>query len=106
MGESRPVVLNGLANSITRSDLADRAAILNLAPIKQEDRRSEAEFWNDFEAERPQIFGAMLDVLVHGLREEQHVRSRLHRLPRMADFVIRSVACEGAFAAEGTFLCI
>jgi hypothetical protein len=104
VGESRPVVLNGLANCITRSDLADRAAILNLAPIKQEDRRSEAEFWNDFEAERPQIFGAMLDVLVHGLREEPRVRSRLHRLPRMADFVIRSVACEGAFAAEGTFL--
>jgi hypothetical protein len=101
---SRPVVLNGLANSITRSDLADRAVVLNLAPIKQEGRRSEAEFWNDFEAERPHIFGAMLDALVHGLREEPRVRPHLHRLPRMADFVIRSVACEGAFAAEGAFL--
>ncbi len=59
---SRPVVLNGLANSITRSDLADRAVVLNLTPIKQEHRLSEAEFWNAFEKEHSQIFGAMLDA--------------------------------------------
>jgi hypothetical protein len=99
---SRPVVLNGLANTITRSDLADRAVVLNLAPIKQERRLSETEFWTAFAAEHAQIFGAMLDALVCGLRQAPLVR--LDRLPRMADFAIRSVASEGAFAEEGAFL--
>jgi hypothetical protein len=99
---SRPVVLNGLANSITRSDLADRAVILHLAPIKEEGRLSETEFWSAFEAERPKIFGAMLDFVVWGLRAKPRIQ--LPQLPRMADFVMRSVACEGAFASKGAFL--
>jgi hypothetical protein len=99
---SRPVVLNGLANTITRSDLSDRAVVLSLAPIKQERRLSETEFWTAFAAEHAQIFGAMLDAVVYGLREEPLVR--LDRLPRMADFVIRSVASERAFAKNGAFL--
>jgi hypothetical protein len=99
---SRPVVLNGLANTITRSDLSDRAVVLSLAPIKQENRLSETEFWAAFEAEHAQIFGAMLDAVACGLRDEPQVR--LDRLPRMADFVIRSVASERSFAEEGAFL--
>jgi hypothetical protein len=99
---SRPVVLNGLANSITRSDLADRTVVLKPAPITPEQRLSEAEFWNGFESELPHLFGAMLDATVHGLRNEPLVRP--HRLPRMADFVTRSIACERAFAEEGAFL--
>jgi hypothetical protein len=99
---SHPVVLNGLANTITRSDLADRAVVLSLAPIKQECRLSETEFWKAFESQHAEIFGAMLDAIVQGLRQEPLVR--LDRLPRMADFVIRSVASEGAFGEEGTFL--
>ena len=99
---SHPVVLNGLANCIPKSDLADRAVVLNPPPIKQEQRRSETEFWNAFEAERARIFGAMLDAIVHGLREAPNVR--LERKPRMADFVMRAVACEGAYAKPGAFL--
>jgi hypothetical protein len=100
---SRPIVLNGLANTITRSDLADRAIVLSLAPIKPERRLSETAFWTAFAAEHAQIFGAMLDAVVYGLKHEPLVR--LDRLPRMADFVIRSVASEGAFADRGAFLC-
>jgi hypothetical protein len=99
---SRPVVLNGLANSITRSDLAERTVVLKPAPITQEQRLSEAELWNSFESEVPYVFGAMLDATVHGLRKEPLVRP--YRLPRMADFVTRSIACERAFAEEGAFL--
>jgi len=40
---TRPIVLNGIADVATRSDLLDRAIILTLPPLKEEDRRSECE---------------------------------------------------------------
>ena len=39
------------------------------------------------------IFGALYDIVAHGLRELPHVR--LTRLPRLAEFVEGGVACEG-----------
>jgi hypothetical protein len=80
VGGSRPVVLNGIANAITRPDLADRAVVLSLAPIKQ--RRRESEFWETLEKERACVLGALLDALAHGLRELPNTRPQ--RLPRMA----------------------
>ena len=102
VGGSRPVILNGLGNGITRSDLADRAVVLRLMPIKRESRRSDTNLWLEFESERSQIFGSLLDCAVYGLRELPHVH--LQQPPRMADFALWSVACEKAFAAPGAFL--
>jgi hypothetical protein len=96
----RPIILNGLLNAISRSDLADRAVILTLSPLAPEQRCSETELWSRFESQRPQIFGALLDCMVCGLRQLPNVR--LARLPRMADFALWSVACE-AFAS-GAFI--
>jgi hypothetical protein len=45
--------------------------------------------------------GALLDAVVHGLRELPHVR--LDRLPRMADFAIWATACETALWPGGVF---
>ena len=45
VGGSRPVILNGLGNGITRSDLADRAVVLRLIPIERERRRSDTHLW-------------------------------------------------------------
>ena len=58
--------------------------------------------WAAFEAERPRILGALLDVVVHGLRMLPH--TRLDRLPRMADFALWATACETAFWPAGTFM--
>jgi hypothetical protein len=98
----RPILLNGIEDVITRADLADRAIFLNLAPIAEEERRSEAELWREFEAKRPRILGALLDALVYGLRELPRVR--LERLPRMADFALWGAACETALWPAGTFM--
>jgi hypothetical protein len=92
IGGSRPVILNGLANSISRGDLAERAVLIPMTRISAETRRSEIEVWDRFEAQRPQIFGALLDRIVCGLRQLPHVK--LERLPRMADFATWSVATE------------
>jgi hypothetical protein len=55
----------------------------------------------DFEAARPRILGALLDVVAHGLRELP--RTKLARLPRMADFALWATACETAMWPIGTF---
>jgi hypothetical protein len=54
----RPTLLNGIEDVIGRADLADRAIFLTLRPIDEEQRRSEAELWRDFELARPRILGA------------------------------------------------
>jgi hypothetical protein len=98
---ARPILLNGIEDIISRADLADRAIFLSLAPIAQEQRRSEAELWREFEVARPRILGALLDAVAHGLREPPRVR--LERLPRMADFALWATACETALWPAGTF---
>jgi hypothetical protein len=86
--------LNGIEDIIGRSDLADRAIFLTLAPIRAEQRRSETELWRAFELARPAILGALLDAAVHGLRAVGS--AQLCRLPRMADFALWATACENA----------
>jgi hypothetical protein len=98
----RPVVLNGIEDVVTRPDLADRAIFLNLHPIPEERRRPEADFWAEFNAERPRLLGALLDAMAEGLRRLPE--TRLPRLPRMADFALWATACEGAFWSLGTFM--
>ena len=99
---ARPILLNGIEDVIRRPDLADRAILLTLAPISEKQRRSEQDLWREFETARPRILGALLDAIVHGLRELPRVC--LARLPRMADFALWATACETALWPAGTFL--
>ena len=71
---SRPILLNGIEDVISRPDLGDRAIFLTLAPIADGERRPEAELWREFEVARPRILGALLDAVVHGLRAINHVQ--------------------------------
>jgi hypothetical protein len=98
---SRPILLDGIEDVISRPDLGDRAIFLTLAPIADGDRRPECDLWREFEIARPLILGALLDAVVHGLRAINH--ARLQHLPRMADFALWAAACETAFWPGGTF---
>lgn len=98
---ARPVILNGIEDIVTRPVLADRALFLTLEPIPEKSRRSEAELWAAFEAERPRILGVLLDAVVHGLKNLPE--TRLEALPRMADFALWSTACETALWPAGIF---
>ena len=93
--------MNGIEDVIGRSDLADRTIFLTLTPIGEEQRRSEAELWREFELARPTILGALLDAAAHGLRTVSTLE--LRRLPRMADFAVWATACETAMWPTGTF---
>ncbi len=99
----RPCLLNGISNVAERPDLLDRSLAVNLQPIPEADRRSEAELWSAVEAARPKIVGALLDAVAAGLANHHAVR--LDRLPRLADFATWVVACEAALPwPSGTFM--
>jgi hypothetical protein len=99
---ARPILLNGIEDLISRPDLADRAIFLQLPCVAEENRRSEAQLWEDFEQARPGILGALLDAASYGLR--MLPSTHLPRLPRMADFAMWACACEGALWPRGTFM--
>jgi hypothetical protein len=98
----RPIILNGIEDFVGRPDLADRSVFLTLEPMPELTRQSELEFWSAFEKDKPQILGAILDMVVHGLKYLPDVK--LNRTPRMADFARWGVACEGAVWPTGSFL--
>ena len=98
---ARPVILNGIEDIVTRPDLADRAVFLTLEPIPDERRCPEQELWAAFETERPRLLGVLLDAVAKGLAELP--RTRLDKLPRMADFALWATACETALWPKGTF---
>jgi hypothetical protein len=98
---ARPLLVNGIEDVITRPDLADRSIFLTLPPVADLRRQSEGVLWRQFELARPRILGALLDLIVHGLRTLP--RLGLDRLPRMADFALWAAACETALWPAGTF---
>ena len=100
-GSNQPVVVNGIPDIIQRSDLADRSLIIDCAPIPDAQRRTQAEVMNTFARVRPQILGALLDAVVHGLRNPHQTQAT--GLPRMADFAQAVAACETRFWPAGTF---
>jgi hypothetical protein len=86
----RPVILNGIEELATRGDLLDRCIILYLPAIPEDKRKSEAELWRDFDANRPAILGALLNAVSKALLDLDTVQ--IERLPRMADFALWAVA--------------
>ena len=99
----RPLLLTSIEEVATRSDLLDRCLIVWLPAITEDRRRAEAELFEAFRKDRPQILGALLDVVAVALRRLPSIK--LSSLPRMADFALWATAAETAFGwPEGTFL--
>ena len=96
----RPIVLNGIENFIVRGDLADRALVIPLAQIPDNERRSENDLWAEFERQRPLILGAMYDAVAVGIKRLPTVKLTI--LPRMADFARwGAAACPDVKTREG-----
>lgn len=100
---SRPLLVNGIEDLARREDLRDRALILTLPVIGEADRKDEATFWQQFEAARPYLFGALLDAVSAALRELPN--TRLAEKPRLADFALWATAAESGLGWEpGAFM--
>lgn len=99
----RPILINGIDELVSRSDLLDRAVRITLPMIDEVDYRSEADFWTEYEAARPAMFGALLDALSTALRNLDRVR--LKTSTRMADFARFVAAAEPSLPwRPGTFI--
>ena len=55
----KPVILNGITDVVSRPDLLDRALVVALPPIPDEERRPESELWREFEQTRPAILASL-----------------------------------------------
>ncbi|MGL3211651.1 toprim domain-containing protein [Bradyrhizobium sp. BR 1433] len=97
----RPVIINAVENFVTKHDLANRMILLELPFIPASERQREKEFKEKFEAKRPRILGALLDVVAQGLKSFPSVPEE--DWPRMADFAHWITACEPALWEPGTF---
>jgi hypothetical protein len=100
---SRPVMVNGIGDIIQRSDLLDRAVLVDLEPIPESRRKLEADIRADFDSAFPGILGALLDAVSMAIRRESSVTA--DRWPRMADFARWVSAAEPALDwPDGSFL--
>ena len=99
----RPMILNGIDELTTRDDLLGRAILLHMPRIAEAERKTEKEIMAELDKIRPQVLGAVLDVISCGLRELPNVE--LPSKPRMADFAEWVTACERALGwTPGEFL--
>ena len=80
----RCVGLNGINLVPSKPDLLDRAVILPLERIPDRQRRTEREFWEQFQAEKPQLIGALCTVMSQAMALIDRVQ--VSHYPRLADF--------------------
>jgi len=80
----KTIALNGINQVITKADLLDRSILIKLERITPDMRMPEADFWSAFNHDKPQILGAIFDVLVKALALYPDIE--LDEAPRMADF--------------------
>lgn len=95
---TRPVIINGITDLATKSDLMDRAVCIRCPPIPVSKRLSETEIWGRFERAWPRILGALFDAVSLALRRRSKIQ--LDGMPRMADFALWGAAAEPAFGCD------
>lgn len=99
---TRPILLNGIPDLASRSDLADRSIIVSLPVIEETKREFEAEFWARFNQAAPHILAALLNATTTALARLSTVT--LTERPRMADFTKWVSAAEPSLGwPEGAF---
>ena len=98
----RPIAMTSITDVASRSDLADRTAIVNLPAIPEDKRKTERELRAAFDKARPRVLGGLLDIVAHGLLKLP--TTSMNRLPRMADFALWIKACEEAVWTAGMFM--
>lgn len=78
------LAINGINNVANRSDLLDRAILIELCRIDESDRRELRELMREFANDIPYILGGIFDTLSKAMKIYPTVK--LDKLPRMADF--------------------
>ncbi|MCM1225771.1 MAG: hypothetical protein NC548_66140, partial [Lachnospiraceae bacterium] len=95
----RCLAINGINNVATRSDLLDRAILIELSRIEDKDRRELSEVQNSFKVDLPYILGGIFDILSKAISIYPTVE--LDRLTRLADFTRWGYAIGEALGGKG-----
>ncbi|MEV0626009.1 hypothetical protein [Nonomuraea wenchangensis] len=95
----RVVGLTAIDPGALRGDLADRLLAVELERIPDTARKLDAAMAAQWEADLPEIFGALLSTLCEVLTMLPKVH--LDALPRMADFALILAAVDEVFATKG-----
>ena len=99
----RPVIINGISELATRSDLLDRSICITLPPVPDGKRKTEKQLYKEFEELQPQILGSLLDAVSAAMKKLPSID--LKSPPRMADFAALSVAAEESLSLyQGSFI--
>ena len=99
----RPIILNGIPDLASRPDLADRAVMVMLKPIRKGARQPRSKLWAAFDAIKPALLGALLDATAAALRDIETVE--IESYERMADATEWITAAEGGLGWKaGSFL--
>ena len=80
----KPIMLNGISVVVTAQDLLDRCLHIDLPTINHRELAGDIEA--RFEAARPALLGALLDLFVQVLATLPSVSIPPEKRPRMADF--------------------
>ena len=96
----RPILLNGISDPVTRSDLLDRSVILTLPAISR--RRAVSDVMEEFQETRPSILGGLLSGVSESLR--MGLPRNYEPNQRMAEFELFAVRSEVSLGfAPGSF---
>jgi hypothetical protein len=98
----RPIIFNGIPGDLTeRSDLASRTILLAVPRIVQRRRKTDLE--QEFKKMWPRVFGALLDGLVAGLRDQKSIV--VDDPARLMDFeAFAEAGCRGMGFEEWEFV--
>lgn len=77
------VILNGIDILPKKSDLIERSLLFELKKIPNDKRKTDYEFWSNFEADKPAILGAVFDTLQKAMQILPDLK--VTGLARMAD---------------------
>lgn len=91
----RPVITNGIDTSITRPDALSRTLQVELEPIGERERKTEAAMKEAFKDLHAVLLGALLDALAAALDAEQRGVA-VAKLPRLSDVGAFVIPAENA----------
>ncbi|KRW71473.1 hypothetical protein AO741_01685 [Pseudomonas sp. TTU2014-105ASC] len=80
----RPIILNGIAASVTAQDLVDRTISIEMPVIAE--RQESTEIWNEFEQLAASLLGALLDIAAKALEILPTILLPPEQRPRLLEY--------------------